>query len=518
MRNWFAGLSLRQKLFGLVFFFILSLLVSIFMANNTINRVKVGGDTYKGILLKNEFVDDLARARLNINLLNSVLKSEIIDYDENTLATVHKTAKRLDQLMAEMTEDHFTTPADSKQFYCGSCHDLEQSQEIIHRLNATQASWQQMKTITYEKILPALNQDDDDGALDAIDGAYYNNYIIFMNNSKFVVEELRTAQIEMEEKSIDEVKSFTILFTAGGLACIAGVAVLSYLFVQLIISAVNKVVTELTDNADTISEEANSTANASNSLADMASEMAASLEEASASLEEITSMISNNDANSTEANGAMKRNAEINGAANEGMNALQQSMQNIKGDSDKIANIIKEIEAIAFQTNLLALNAAVEAARAGEHGQGFAVVAEEVRNLAQRTSNSARNSSDLIAQAINNVNEGLSKMNALAKEQDELTASTEMVASLTEEISAASHEQSQGIVQINTAVGDMDNGTQQLAANSEELAAASEAVLGQTSILRNVIVELAEVIEGRGHAQSKAAQRVKRQRERKQLT
>ena len=518
MRRWFTGLSLKQKLICQVCFFIISLAASIILANKTITQVKIGGNTYNGILLKNEFVDDLARVRLNINLLNSVLKSEIIDYDEDNLGTIHNTAKRLDLLMAEITEDHFNKPADPKQYYCGSCHTLERSQVLEDKLTAARNSWNAMKSITYEKILPALDRDEAEEALDFIDDEYNDNYIVFMNNSKFVVEALRDSQSKMEEESIADVKHFTIVFTVGGLASIVAVALLSYFFVQMIINAINKIVTELTRNADTISDEAGSTANASNSLAEMASEMAASLEETSAALEEITAMIARNDSNSTEASGAMKRNAEINDAANAGMTDLQQSMQNIKKDSDQIANIIKEIESIAFQTNLLALNAAVEAARAGEHGQGFAVVAEEVRNLAKRTSDSAHNSSDLIAKAINNVNEGLSKMNALAKEQEELTESVEMVSTLTEEISTASHEQSQGIGQINKSVGEMDSGTQQLAANAEELAAASEAVLGQTSILRDIIVDLDEVVEGRGQAQDKAAQRNKTSRSIKQLT
>ncbi|MDH3359228.1 MAG: hypothetical protein OEL55_00005, partial [Desulfobulbaceae bacterium] len=190
MRQWFAGLSLRQKLFCQVCFFILSLVASILLANKTIKKVKIGGDTYKGILLKNEFIDDLARVRLNINLLDSVLKSEIIDYDEDRLGPIHNTAKRLDILMDEITDDHFNKPADPKQFYCGSCHTLERSEEIINKLTAAKNSWKKMKTIIYEKMLPALSRDEPDDALDFIDGEYFDNYLLFMKNSKFAVEAL----------------------------------------------------------------------------------------------------------------------------------------------------------------------------------------------------------------------------------------------------------------------------------------------------------------------------------------
>jgi methyl-accepting chemotaxis protein len=270
-------------------------------------------------------------------------------------------------------------------------------------------------------------------------------------------------------------------------------------FARSISRPITKSADQLGEAAQQVSSAASQVASSSQSLAEGASEQAAALEETSSSLEEMSSMTKQNAGNASQADALMKQANAVVKKANDSMEHLTRSMRDITAASEETSKIIKTIDEIAFQTNLLALNAAVEAARAGEAGAGFAVVAEEVRNLAMRAAEAAKNTSGLIEGTVKKIREGSELVGKTSEAFSEVAVSASKVGELVGEISAASSEQSQGIDQINKAVAEMDKVTQQTAANAEESASASEEMNAQAEQMKHVSLELLSVIGGRSN-------------------
>ncbi len=276
-----------------------------------------------------------------------------------------------------------------------------------------------------------------------------------------------------------------------------------------ITSRLDKVAAELTVGSERVAAAADQIAASSQELAQSATEQAASLEETSATLTEMSSMTRQNVDHAGNANALATQTRASAEQGVQHMGRMAQAMEQVKQSSAEIGKIIKTIDEIAFQTNLLALNAAVEAARAGEAGAGFAIVAEEVRSLAQRSAAAARETAEKIESSVQRTELGAGISTEMAASLTEMATKARQLDELVANITAASNDQAQGIAQINHAVGQMGQTTQNGANLSEENAASAQELCQQSLALRTAVMDLQTLIQG-DSAQSRTTTAVSR--------
>jgi methyl-accepting chemotaxis protein len=255
-----------------------------------------------------------------------------------------------------------------------------------------------------------------------------------------------------------------------------------------------KLAARISDSAELVAVAAAQVSGASQSLAQGASEQEASLQETSASTCQIATITRKNAGHANQVAGLMRQSAVGADEVNQSLEQMVAQMKRIDASSNKIARIIKVIDEIAFQTNILALNAAVEAARAGEAGLGFAVVANEVRHLAQRCAQAANDTECLIEESIETSQAGNLRLDQMAGAVRAMTENSVQVKVLVDQVNRGNQEQARGMEQISRAVLQMENVTQSAAAGAQQSASAGTELSAHAGVLRTLVNEMREAV------------------------
>ena len=337
----------------------------------------------------------------------------------------------------------------------------------------------------------------------------------FKAKSRAATDDLVGREQEALQNDLEAAKSQTssvrILVFSGVLGALL-VALLVVRSVMTAIRSLRQQSQELREGTEHVVAAASQVATSAQGLSQQSTHQAASLQETSASMEQMASMTRKNAENAVNAAELATEVANQVHGSNAALDEMVSSMTAIRESSNKVAKIIKAIDEIAFQTNILALNAAVEAARAGEAGMGFAVVAGEVRSLAQRSAQAAKDTAILLEESIARSQEGTGRVEQVAQSISTITDNVQRVKGMVEEVRQASGQQAQGIDQVTQALAQMESITQTTAATAEESAAASEELNAQAETSMAVVRRLEALVGAGGgrHAASRFAKLVRK--------
>lgn len=248
-----------------------------------------------------------------------------------------------------------------------------------------------------------------------------------------------------------------------------------------------EVIRNISNVANQVDTSANQVSMGAQALFQGTKEQAESVDGLVSNITTITSQVQSSAVRCSNANNLVDKATGYAAEADTKIEQLIVSTKNIDKSSAQIVTIIKTIEDIAFQTNILALNASVEAARVGAAGKGFSVVADEVQNLATRSSEAVQNTNTLINQSIKDVKTGTESTNLVVSAMQVIHDCIQSIKVLMDEIETASVEQSQMIVLIENRIKEISEVVQANSSAAEESAEVSKGLSEQARTLNSLI-------------------------------
>ena len=264
----------------------------------------------------------------------------------------------------------------------------------------------------------------------------------------------------------------------------------------------------IASNSEQLSASATQIAKGTASQTERATTVATSSEEMSATVIEVAKNASGASESAKDANKVAQKGKDMVERTVSGMNDIASAVKEsasvitqLGSRSNEIGEIIKVIDDIADQTNLLALNAAIEAARAGEHGRGFAVVADEVRKLAEKTTKATKEIGGMIGSIQDETGKAVGSMGAVTKEVEEevklakdagsalneIVSNVDKLTGQIQQIAVASEEQSAATDQISRDIQDIANTTKETSASSTQIADASNNLAKLATNLQGIV-------------------------------